>query len=206
MTELETELSQFYERHGFGPTLGARPRFVGVYTGCALVPMPNIETRRRFLKQHDLHHLTTGYSVGRIGEGEVSAWELASGSMGASPILGFMNLIALSIGWFVDRRRMWKAYCRGLESRNLYPDEMRERLEAGEWRTIDDLRSALLGVREAETIGLYHRLRYGIYVTMSILVHVPLVIPAIIARFTADVRSGKGILASLKPVKRADLF
>ncbi len=206
MTELEAELSQFYERHGFGPTLGARPRFVGVYTGCALVPMPNIETRRHFLKQHDLHHLTTGYSVGRIGEGEVSAWELASGSMRVSPVLGLMNLIALSTGWFVDRKRMWKAYCRGLESKNLYSDSMRKRLADGEWQSMDELRSELLDSRQSAAVGLYDRFRYAMYVAMSILVHAPLVLPAIIARVTTDVRSGKGVIASLKPVKRVDLF
>ena len=206
MTELESELTQFYERHGFGPTPGARPKFVGVYTGCALVPMPNIETRRRFLKQHDLHHLATGYSVGRIGEGEVSAWELASGSMSASPVLGLMNLIALSTGWFVDRDRMWAAYCRGLESQNLYAEPMQRRLAAGEWRTLDELRDELLHVRGIDAVGVPDRLRYAAFVTMSVLIHVPLVVPAVIARFSADVRSGKGILASLKPVRRADLF
>ena len=206
MTELESELAKFYERHGFGSTPGARPKFVGVYTGCALVPLPNIETRRRFLKQHDLHHLATGYSVGRIGEGEVSAWELASGSMRVSPILGLMNLIALSTGWFIDRDRMWTAFRRGLRSRNLYSESMRQRLDAGEWRKLDELRKELLDAREIRTERLLDRLRYFAFVTMSVLIHVPLVIPAVIARITADVRSGKGVLASLKPAKRADLF
>ncbi len=206
MTDLETELAQFYERHGFGPTPGKRPMFVGVYTGCALVPMPNIETRRRFLKQHDLHHLATGYSVGRIGEGEVSAWELASGSMRASTLLGVMNLIALSTGWFIARDRMWAAYRRGLRSRNLYSDDMRQRLDDGDWQTLDNLRSDLLEVRDGGGVRVVDRIRYGAFVAMSVLIHVPLVIPAVIARYAADLRSGKGVLASLKPVRRTDLF
>ena len=78
--DLEAALDAFYRRHGFGEVAGPRPRMVGVYTGCMLVPMPNIETRRRYLKYHDLHHLVTGYSVGRIGEGEMSAWELGTGT------------------------------------------------------------------------------------------------------------------------------
>lgn len=206
MTDLDSELAEFYARHGFGPMLGARPRFVGVYTGCALVPMPNIETRRRFLKQHDLHHLTTGYSVGRIGEGEVSAWELASGSMRVSPLLGIMNLIALSTGWFVARERMWAAFRRGLASRNLYSETMRQRLDAGEWQTLDELREELLDVRSTEPVRVRDRLRYSGFVALSVLIHVPLVIPAVIARFAADVRSGKGLLNSLRPVRRGDLF
>jgi hypothetical protein len=99
---LEQELSVFYKRNGFGDVPGSRPLTVSVYTGCMLVPMPNIETRRVFLKYHDLHHLITGYSVGRIGEGEVSGWELGTGSAFVSPTLGVMNLIALSTGLVLE--------------------------------------------------------------------------------------------------------
>jgi hypothetical protein len=118
---LQDELASFYKRSGFGEVVGARSLTVPVYTGCMLVPLPNIETRRRFLKYHDLHHLVTGYSVGRIGEGEVSAWELGTGSATSSPVLGVMNLIALSTGLVLEPRRMWRAFRRGCASRNLYP-------------------------------------------------------------------------------------
>jgi hypothetical protein len=122
---LQDELTAFYRRSGFGEIVGKRPMTVPVYTGCMLVPLPNIETRRRFLKYHDLHHLVTGYSVGRIGEGEVSAWELGTGSAFVSPLLGMMNLIALSTGLFLEPRRMWAAFRRGCRSRNLYPAALR---------------------------------------------------------------------------------
>src|SRR6476660_2642788 len=122
---LDQELIFFYKRNGFGDVPGSRPLTVSVYTGCLLVPMPNIETRRRYLKYHDLHHLVTGYSVGRIGEGEVSAWELGTGSFWISPMLGIMNLIALSTGLVLQPRRMWKAFRRGRRSRNLYPAAIR---------------------------------------------------------------------------------
>ena len=68
---LNDELAAFYQQSGFGDEIGKRSLTVPVYTGCLLVPLPNIETRRRFLKYHDLHHLITGYGVGRIGEGEI---------------------------------------------------------------------------------------------------------------------------------------
>src|SRR6266511_3203771 len=130
---LQEELSGFYQRSGFGDVIGSRPLTVPVYTGCMLVPLPNIETRRRFLKYHDLHHLVTGYSVGRIGEGEVSAWELGTGSMFASPTLGTMNLIALSTGLFLEPRRMWRAFRRGCHSRNLYSAARRAEVDTGRW-------------------------------------------------------------------------
>ena len=90
--KLDNELAAFYLANHFGDVVGARTLTVPVYTGCILVPLPNIETRRRYLKFHDLHHLITGYSVGRIGEGEVSAWELGTGSAFDSPLLGIMIL------------------------------------------------------------------------------------------------------------------
>ena len=40
---LQDELDAFYRRSGFGAVIGARPCTVRVYTGCLLVPMPNIE-------------------------------------------------------------------------------------------------------------------------------------------------------------------
>ena len=124
---LDDELATFYAKCGFGAVAGARPLTVRVYTGCLLVPMPNIETRRRYLKYHDLHHLVTGYGVGRIGEGEVSAWELGSGSALAHPLLAVMNLIALSTGLVLARGRMWRAFQRGCRSRNLYAPRTRGR-------------------------------------------------------------------------------
>lgn len=133
---LRDELAAFYTKSGFGEVIGARPLTVPVYTGCILVPLPNIETRRRFLQYHDLHHLVTGYSVGRIGEGEVSAWELGTGPMFVSPVLGLMNLIALSTGLFIEPRRMWRAHRSGCASRNLYTVQLRRDIDAGRWPTV----------------------------------------------------------------------
>src|SRR6186997_2161978 len=141
---LHDELAAFYASNHFGEVLGARPLTVPVYTGCMLVPLPNIETRRRFLKYHDLHHLVTGYSVGRIGEGEVSAWELGTGSAFVSPILGVMNLIALSTGLVLEPVRMWRAFRRGCASRNLYPAATRSDVDGGKWADVGALRSTLL--------------------------------------------------------------
>src|SRR6476620_1487986 len=139
MTTLQDELAAFYRKIGFGEVVGRRSRAVKVYTGCMLVPLPDIETRRRFLKYHDLHHLVTGYSVGRIGEGEVSAWELGTGSAFVSPLLGVMNLIALSTGLVLEPRRMWRAFLRGCASRNLYPHAVRADIDRGKWIDIDAL-------------------------------------------------------------------
>ena len=71
---LKEELAAFYRRCGFSDTADRQACTVPVYTGCLLVPLPNIETRHRYLKYHDLHHVATGYSTGRTAAGAVSAW------------------------------------------------------------------------------------------------------------------------------------
>ena len=203
---LEAALTDFYARHNFGDTLGARPRTVPVYTGCLLVPLPNIESRSKYLKYHDLHHLVTGYTVGRIGEGEVSSWELGTGSMRVSPVLGFMNLIALSTGWVLDRERMWKAYAHGMQSRNVYTRAMRGAVDDGKWASLEDLRAEILGDSPVTRPSWAQRTTFRVYIGLSLLIHATIAIPAVIARTVSDLRQGKSLAETLRPKRRADLF
>lgn len=203
---IDSELQDFYRRHGFGEVPGERPRTVPVYTGCLLVPLPNIETRRKFLKYHDIHHLVTGYSVGRIGEGEISAWELGTGSALASPILGIMNLIALSTGLVLEPRRMWRAYERGCRSRNLYDIEARTNVDSGRWDEVGMLRDDILEVRATPTATPVRAIAFSIYSILAMFIHAGLAIPAVIARFLTDVTGSGSVFAALKPSKRADLY
>jgi len=203
---LQDELASFYKRSGFGDVVGARSRTVPVYTGCLLVPLPNIETRRRFLKYHDLHHLVTGYSVGRIGEGEVSAWELGTGSAFVSPMLGVMNLIALSTGLVLEPRRMWRAFRRGCASRNLYPQPARADIDRGKWIDIDGLRRDILETRPSTGPAPLRAVEFGVYSAIAMLIHAAIAIPAVIVRFVTDITLGYSVFQAVKPKKRADLY
>jgi hypothetical protein len=203
---LHDELAAFYNKSGFGAVVGSRPLTVPVYTGCMLVPLPNIETRRRFLKYHDLHHLVTGYSVGRIGEGEVSAWELGTGSVFVSPILGTMNLIALSTGLFLEPRRMWRAFRRGCASGNLYRSAARADVDHGRWANVAALRQALLEQKEAAVPIVLRSIEFALYSIVAILIHAAIAIPAVLARFVTDVTLGYSVFQAIKPRKRADLY
>lgn len=203
---LKTALNDFYTEHGFGETLGARPKTVPVYTGCLLVPLPNIETRNRYLKYHDLHHLVTGYSVGRIGEGQISAWELGTGSMRESATLGLMNLIALSTGWVLDKDKMWAAFCRGRRSRNLYTKSARADVDSGTWSNLGELRHAILEVTPERPMRLVDRLTYWVYVALSLCVHAIIAIPAVAVRTITDLAQGKTIREVLRPRRRSDLY
>lgn len=204
--DLEEELTSFYKRSGFGDVVGARSLTVPVYTGCMLVPLPNIETRRRFLKYHDLHHLVTGYSVGRIGEGEVSAWELGTGSVFVSPLLGVMNLIALSTGLVLEPRRMWRAFRRGCASRSLYPTAIRFDVDTGRWTDIAALRQEVLGVRAVGVSIPLRAAEFACYSALAMLIHAAIAIPALIARFVTDLTLGYTFFQAVKPKKRADLY
>ena len=203
---LQDELIAFYQRNGFGTAVGNRPLTVPVYTGCMLVPLPNIETRRRFLKYHDLHHLMTGYSVGRIGEGEVSAWELGTGSAFLSPTLGVMNLIALSTGLFLEPKRMWRAFLRGCASRNLYPVTVRAAVDAGRWQDVTALQREFL---EASSTGVpvaARAVEFASYSAIAMLIHAAIAIPAVIVRLITDLTLGYSVFQAIKPRKRVDLY
>ena len=200
------EQAAFYRKSGFGESIGARPLTVRVYTGCLLVPMPNIETRRRYLKYHDLHHLLTGYSVGRIGEGEVSAWELGTGSVFASPVLGFMNLIALSTGLVLEPGRMWRAFRRGWVCRNLYSAKTRREIEAGNWPTLEALAQHALNAKRGSVPAFVRGVEFGCYALTALVIHASIAIPAVILRIITDIGLGYSVFQAVKPTKRSDLY
>jgi hypothetical protein len=168
--------------------------------------MPNIEARQRYLKYHDLHHLVTGYSVGRIGEGEVSAWELGTRSLFVSPMLGMMNLIALSTGLVLKPRRMWRAFRRGRRSRNLYPTDVRAAVDAGRWSDVGALRREILEVKTSRAPVVVDALEFAGYSAVSMLIHFTIAIPAVIARFVTDLMLGYSVFQAVRPSKRADLY
>lgn len=196
-SSLERELLAFYDRNGFGPQTGARPKTVLVYTGCLLVPLPNIETRHVYLKYHDLRHLVIGYSVGRIGEGRISAWELGTGSFFQSPLLGVMNLIALSTGLFLDRSSMWLAFRRGCVCRNLYPREIRQQVDNNTWHSIAELKSQLLDVRHDRLPPRLRKIEFAAYATVAVAIHAAMAIPAVIVRFCSDALGAEGVVKAL---------
>lgn len=83
------------------------------------VPIPNTSARRPLVPYHDLHHWVAGYRTDEIGEGEVSAWTIATG--GPQPFFGHMyDLGALLPGLIRAPGRCWTAFLRGRRCRNLY--------------------------------------------------------------------------------------
>jgi hypothetical protein len=201
---LKEELAAFYRRCGFSDSADRQACTVPVYTGCLLVPLPNIETRHIYLKYHDLHHVATGYSTGRIGEGEVSAWELGTGSMLNSPLLGTMNLIALSTG--LEPKRMWRAFRRGCRSRNLYPPVMRQKIDDEHWADLPALRQELLESRQDPLPLPLRMIEFGGYAAVAMLIHALIAIPAMCTRVVTDIGLGYSFIQAVKPTRRTDLY
>jgi hypothetical protein len=72
--------------------------------------IPNPESRRRAVRFHDLHHVATGYGTDKVGEGEISAWELRRG---LRPLGLYVRALVVSgalIGLLIAPRRTWRAY------------------------------------------------------------------------------------------------
>lgn len=116
---VKEKLQQYYVSSPFSEDGDINKDTILLYAGPYLISMPNSDVRREAIPYHDLHHIFTGYSNSRIGEGEVGAWELGSNCW-QRPIAVFLNLGGLSTGFLYSPRRMREAFLRGCRSRNLY--------------------------------------------------------------------------------------
>jgi hypothetical protein len=109
---------RYFAENGFSSAYS--DRWVKLRLGSRQVPvMPNTKARVAAVRVHDLHHVATDYETTWVGEGEISAWELASG---CGPYLAawVLNLAGFSIGFFLSPRRILRAFVRGRRSKNLY--------------------------------------------------------------------------------------
>ena len=131
--------ARYFAENGLGDG-GYEDRWVVLRAaGIPLAVFPNTRERVRSVRLHDVHHVLTEYATTWTGEGEIAAWELASGCRDhwAAWILNFG---AALIGLVIAPRTVWRAVLRGRRSRNLY---------GGEWsdaildRSVGELRREL---------------------------------------------------------------
>jgi hypothetical protein len=138
--------------------------------------------RRRFAKVHDVHHLITGFACGPLGEAQLAAWELGTGSALVSLRVGAANLASLPAGLMLDARSVWRAFRWGCRSRNLYPRPVRTRLDAGAWRNVEALRQEFLLVKRSEGLLPLRAAEFGAYATCALSLHAALALPAALLR------------------------
>jgi len=132
--------SQYFAEAGFPPDGGYAAKFVQLAKlGPIPIGFPNSDARRKAVGLHDLHHVATGYKTDWTGEGEISAWEVASGC-GRMWFAWYINLQGMVMGWLVNPGATWRAWVRGRHSKNLYGEGISESLLC---ETVGSLRKRL---------------------------------------------------------------
>lgn len=118
--------ARYFARAGFDES-GYTQRWVRLQAGPIPLFFPNTQSRVRAVRFHDLHHVLTGYDTSWTGEGEIAAFEIASGCADHQAAW-VLNLLALAIGLAIAPRAMRTAFVRGRRARNLYRETFGESL------------------------------------------------------------------------------
>jgi hypothetical protein len=110
----------FFSDAKLGPGGGYRDRWVRVETKPIPFYFPNWPSRVEAARLHDLHHIVAGYETDWPGEGEIAAWEIASGCA-RYHAAWILNLGAFGAGLVVAPKRLFRAFLRGRRAKtNLY--------------------------------------------------------------------------------------
>jgi len=165
----------FYKFNSLNLTQDFESHCVRVYIGCILAPVPNVNARKKYLKFHDLHHIMSGYGIDRIGESEISAWELGSRSC-RKPLISVMNLFALSTGFILSPAKVIAAFYRGCRSKNLYylADGISE---AGiDALNIDEMKASHLEILPEVKYKWLRNIEFSGYLFCSMIIHVMMLV------------------------------
>ncbi len=120
--------------------------------------------------------------------------------------LGVMNLIALSTGFFLKPKRMLQAYRRGLVSSNTYDAQSRQWIDANGAARLSELKRLKLEHKDMVFLAPLRWLEFAVYLSLAMLIHAVVVIPALILRIVSYALAGEPFIEIIKPVKRSDLY
>ncbi len=165
----------FYKFNSLNLSQDFESHCVRVYIGCILAPVPNINARKKYLKFNDLHHIMAGYGIDRIGESEISAWELGSRSC-RKPLISIMNLFALSTGFILSPTKVISAFYRGCRSKNLYymSDGMSE--ENIDAHSLVEMKATHLEILPAVRYKWLRSIEFSGYIFGSMIIHVMMLV------------------------------
>ncbi|MDP3278126.1 MAG: hypothetical protein Q8Q09_23270 [Deltaproteobacteria bacterium] len=127
--------AQYFLANAFGEDGGYTAAWVDFKLGPIPMPIPNLPSRVRAVKVHDLHHIVTGYQTDTLGEFEISAWELGAGCKDFYAAW-YLNLSGMTAG-IVIPSRVFRAFVRGRRSTSLYGQSIDALLE----QTVRDTRA-----------------------------------------------------------------
>jgi hypothetical protein len=119
---------RYFELNDF-PGGGYEDRWVKVKVGAFPIWFPNVASRKRAVRYHDLHHILTEYETTWRGEAEIGAWEVATGGAGAA-VGWLLDLLAFAVGLVIHPRGVYRAFVRGRHSANLFRAEFDDALLA----------------------------------------------------------------------------
>ena len=123
---LRTARALFFRDAKLGPDGGYSNRWVRVETKPIPFYFPNWPSRVAAARLHDLHHIAAEYETDWPGEGEIAAWEIASGCAGYHAAW-LLNLGGFAAGLLVAPRRVFHAFRRGRRAKtNLYKNGIDE--------------------------------------------------------------------------------
>jgi hypothetical protein len=110
---------RYFALNNFGKDGGYEDRWVKVKVGVFPLWFPNIPSRKRAVRHHDLHHILTEYETTWRGEAEIGAWEVATG--GSCAAVGWLlDLLGFAVGLVINTRGVYRAFVRGRHSANLF--------------------------------------------------------------------------------------
>jgi hypothetical protein len=136
--KIATALKAHLRAKGLPEDSGVSLRWVPIrFLGVPIV-FPNFDARREILVTHDVHHLLTGYATDWRGEGEIGAFEIATGCR-RYWAAWFFNFGGFLFGLVIAPVRTWRAFVRGRHARNFYGTDQTALLE----RTVGDARAEL---------------------------------------------------------------
>ncbi len=122
---VEAARARYFEANDFGSDGGYDEDWVRFKVGPFPIAFPNTAGRKAAVPCHDLHHVATGYETNLAGEGEIGAWEIASGCFHVRTAW-VLNMLAVWPVLFYALRRVYRAFVRGRHSRNLYDGPLGE--------------------------------------------------------------------------------
>jgi len=122
MATLGEARAEYFAQNGFS-TAAYEDRWVYLRLFGIPIAFPNVRSRRRAIRFHDLHHIVTGYGTDPRGEAEIGAWEIAATlpdrglEFGAAWVL---NTLMFTLGLVIAPRRVYRAFVRGRHCTSLY--------------------------------------------------------------------------------------
>ena len=150
---------RYFEANGLGAG-GYQDDWVRFKLGPLPVAFPNTAGRKAAVPLHDLHHVATGYATDLLGEGEIAAWELASGCFHVRAAW-LLNMLAAWPVLFYAAPRVYRAFLRGRHSANLYDAPMSDALLA---LRVGELRARLALDAPTPPAGAADRLAFAAFV------------------------------------------